>query len=71
MILATFLDTLDDTVKDAKEVFRLGGVPALAVVPYLETPAEHRSRMMVNSGAVALLVATLIAAFVISQTVGQ
>ena len=71
MILATFLDTLDDTVKDAKEVFRLGGVPALAVVPYLETPAEHRSRVMVNSGAVALLVATLIAAFVISQTVGQ
>lgn len=71
MILATFLDTLDDTVKDAKEVFRLGGVPALAVVPYLETPAEQRSRVMVNTGAIALLIATFIAAFVITQTVGQ
>lgn len=71
IVLATFLDTLDDTVKDAKEVFRLGGVPALAVVPYLETPQEQRQRMMLNSGAIALLLVSFVVAFVITQTVGQ
>ena len=71
IILATFRDTLDDTVKNAKEVFHLGGVPALAVVPYLETPQEHRSRVMLNSGAIALLVVSFLVAFVITQTVGQ
>ncbi|MEM7503400.1 MAG: Wzz/FepE/Etk N-terminal domain-containing protein [Pseudomonadota bacterium] len=71
MILATFLDTLDDTVKDAKEVYQLGGVPALAVVPYLETPQERRSRVMLNSGMIGLLVTSMIIAVIISQTVGQ
>ena len=71
IILATFLDTLDDTVKDAKEVFQLGGVPALAVVPYLETPQEKRARVLLNSGMIGLVIASMVIAVVISQTVGQ
>jgi uncharacterized protein involved in exopolysaccharide biosynthesis len=70
IILATIVDTLDRTVKSSREILAITGLPALAVIPYLENPSELRARTFKNAGVIGLLAASLIGAVVISLMIG-
>ena len=70
VILATLIDTLDSTVKSSREILVITGAPALAVVPYLENPSERRTRVGKNVAVIGLMVLSVAAAIVISQTLG-
>jgi uncharacterized protein involved in exopolysaccharide biosynthesis len=66
LVLATVVDTFDETVKSSRDVLRLIGAPPLAVVPYLESDAEQRHRFVVNISMVALVAAGAVISYFIS-----
>lgn len=66
IVLAMILDSLDDTVKGTRDVIRLIDTPPMAVIPYLETEAEARQRVMTNGMMVATAVGAAIAAYLIT-----
>lgn len=70
IILATVLDTMDDTIKGSRDVLRLINTPPLAVIPYLETETEHRHRIMSNVATVALMAGSVLAAVLIASFAG-
>jgi hypothetical protein len=70
VVLAMILDTLDDTVKSTRDVLRLIDSPPLAVIPYLETQAEARKRVLTNVSMGAMVAGAGIVAFLITQFVG-
>lgn len=67
LVLATVLDTVDETVKDSRDVLRLIKTPPLAAIPYVESDHERRRRAMANMAMVAVVVAGVISAYAISQ----
>lgn len=70
IILATIIDTMDDTIKGSRDVLRVINTPPLAVIPYLETAAEHRTRIMANAATIALMGASVVIAVMISRLAG-
>jgi uncharacterized protein involved in exopolysaccharide biosynthesis len=70
VVLATIIDTLDSTVKSSRDILVITGAPALAVVPFLENPAERRMRTSQNVAVIGLLVISLAMAVFFSQMSG-
>ena len=70
LILATIADTMDDTVKNSRDVVRLINTPPLAVIPYLETESEHAARMKTNGYIVALIATGIASAVIIASVLG-
>lgn len=70
IILATVLDTLDDTIKSARDLLLTGDAPALAVIPFLETAGDRRSRYSKNLSLSALVAFAFVAAIMMSVTMG-
>jgi uncharacterized protein involved in exopolysaccharide biosynthesis len=70
IILATVIDTLDNTVKSSREILAITGAPALAVIPFLENDSERRVRRAKNTAAIGALVMSLAGAILISQVLG-
>ena len=70
VILATVIDTMDDTIKGSRDVLRLINTPPLAVIPYLETDVEHRWRILANVATVALMACGVLAAVLMANFVG-
>jgi uncharacterized protein involved in exopolysaccharide biosynthesis len=70
IILATVIDTLDNTVKSSREILAITGAPALAVIPFLENDSERRIRRTKNTAAIGALVMSLAGAILISQVLG-
>ena len=66
LVTATVLDTMDDTVKDSRDVIRLIKTPPLAVIPYLETEEERRQRSLSNAAMVAVVVGGVVTAYLIA-----
>ena len=66
LVLAMILDTLDDTVKGARDMIRLIDTPPIAVIPYLETEVETRQRAMTNGVMVATVVGAGVLAYLIT-----
>lgn len=70
IVLATIIDTLDNTVKSSREILAITGAPALAVIPFLENKSERRIRTTMNVSVIALLVMSLVGAIIVSQVFG-
>ncbi len=70
LVLAMFLDALDDTVKGTRDVIQLIDTPPLAVIPYLETAAESRKRTLVNGMMAASVVGAIAVAYLITLISG-
>lgn len=54
--LAALVDTLDPSVKDSNDLAGLTGAPPLAVIPFLETPSDHRRRLAILAAKAAFVV---------------
>jgi uncharacterized protein involved in exopolysaccharide biosynthesis len=70
VVIATVLDSLDDSVKTAHELAELTGIPALAMIPYVETATDQRKRMGMAIGMSSIVVGGLIAAVAIAWIMG-
>lgn len=70
IVLATVIDTMDDTIKGSRDVYRLINTPPLAVIPYLETETEQRRRVLSNVGTVALMAGSVVVAVLIARFAG-
>jgi len=61
--LAVIVEAVDGTVRSARDLKMLTGMPPIVIVPILETRSEHRNRMLAwtgSIGAVSLLLISLI-----------
>jgi uncharacterized protein involved in exopolysaccharide biosynthesis len=67
---AIVTDSMDQTVQDTRDLFRISNAPPIAVIPYLETPRERRSRVTANIATSGLVAACMVLAIVISRTMG-
>jgi hypothetical protein len=67
---AIVTDSMDQTVQDTRDLFRISNAPPIAVIPYLETPRERRSRVSANIATSGLVAACMVLAIVISRTMG-
>ena len=70
VILATILDTMDDSIKNSRDVLQLINTPPLAVIPYMETSAEHAARIRSNIYLVGLMAGGVAAAILIANLLG-
>ena len=70
VVIATVLDSLDDSVKTASELAELTGIPALAMIPYVETATDQRKRLGMAIGMSTIVVGGVVAAVVIAWVMG-
>lgn len=69
-IAAMIIDALDDTVKSTRDVMQLIHTPPMAVIPYLETDAESRRRVLTNGLMVGSVFGAFLVAYLLSQMSG-
>ncbi len=70
LVAATVLDTMDETVKDSRDVVRLTKTPPIAVIPYVETDVEQRQRSLSNVAMVAVVLGGVATAYLIAYLAG-
>lgn len=69
-IAAMVIDALDDTVKSTRDVMKVIHTPPIAVIPYLETNAESRRRVLTNGLMVGSVFGAFLVAYLLSQLSG-
>lgn len=69
-IAAMVVDALDDTVKSTRDVMKVIHTPPIAVIPYLETDAESRKRVLTNGLMVGSVFGAFLVAYLLSQLSG-
>lgn len=68
--LATIVDSMDESVRGAKELAALTGAPPLAIIPFLETPVDRKHRLARNIAKSTALAGGLATAVGIAVAMG-
>ena len=65
--VALAVDSLDGTVKAASDIIRISNAPPIAVIPFIETVADRRKRIGVNTAMSAFVVGCIALAIFLAQ----
>ena len=64
---ALAFDSMDGTIKEAGDILRISSAPPIAVIPFIETVADHRKRIGVNIAMSAFVAVCVGLAIFIAQ----